>query len=366
MLGEQAAAHERDTHRAEVVAAHDADVGDRLLALRRRGPIRHTEPRRRAQAVERQEADAAGRDDAGHVGQVPNQLLEEAHPRRVLAVGRARQRDLHRQYLVRAEPRIDRQQALEAADEQAGAREQDDGQRDLDDHQRRAQAAAPRAAAAHAVLQRVVEIGPRRRHRRCEAEEHGRGERDEHREGQDPAVERRRLEPWNGELLGGRREQRLKTPGRDEHAAGRAGPRERDALDEQLPHEPETAGAERRPHRQLALPRRRARQEQVGDVGAGDEQHEADRAGQRAERRPHGADQLFPKRHHVRGPAGIAIGELGRQTRREAIHVGPRLREIDAGRQAGHRNQPSPPGLACCVAEAGREPHVDLAIEQIE
>ncbi len=58
-----------------------------------------------------------------------------------------------------------------------------------------------------------------------------------------------------------------------ERAADR---REDEALAEQLPHEPPRARAERHAHGDLALADRRARQEQVGDVRAGDEEHERD------------------------------------------------------------------------------------------
>ena len=44
----------------------------------------------------------------------------------------------------------------------------------------------------------------------------------------------------------------------------------------QLPNESRAPGAEREAHRDLALARRRAREQQVGDVRAGDEQHDAD------------------------------------------------------------------------------------------
>ena len=45
------------------------------------------------------------------------------------------------------------------------------------------------------------------------------------------------------------------------------------------------AGSEREPHGELRPPRRGARQEQIGGVGAGDQQHEADH-GQQNEQRP--------------------------------------------------------------------------------
>ena len=50
------------------------------------------------------------------------------------------------------------------------------------------------------------------------------------------------------------------------------------ALRQQLSHQPDARGAERLANRHLPLAPRSARQQQVGDVGAGDQQHEPNRA----------------------------------------------------------------------------------------
>ena len=62
--------------------------------------------------------------------------------------------------------------------------------------------------------------------------------------------------------------------------------RQEDALHQQLPHQAPARRANRHAHGDLTRALRRARQQQVGDVGAGDQEHEADRAHQRQE---HGA-----------------------------------------------------------------------------
>ena len=49
-----------------------------------------------------------------------------------------------------------------------------------------------------------------------------------------------------------------------------------DRLGEQLTREPQPRCAQREPDAQLVPPRHRAREQKIGDVGAGDEQHEAD------------------------------------------------------------------------------------------
>ena len=78
-------------------------------------------------------------------------------------------------------------------------------------------------------------------------------------------------------------EQAAEPAGEEEPEDG-AQSREHEALAEQLPRQPGARGAERQAYAQLVAPRRRAREQQVGDVGAGDEQHEADDDHQRGER----------------------------------------------------------------------------------
>ena len=99
-------------------------------------------------------------------------------------------------------------------------------------------------------------------------------------------VEARDIRGLRGDERPGR-EVRDREPGR---GAGRT---EDDRLGEELAQQPDAAGAERRANGQLRLARRGAREQQVGDVRAGHEQHEPDGAEQDQERRPHVAE------HHV-------------------------------------------------------------------
>ena len=62
--------------------------------------------------------------------------------------------------------------------------------------------------------------------------------------------------------------------------------REHQAFSKHLAHQPAAAGAKRRAHAELALARGAARQQQIRDVDAGNEQHERNRAHQREQRRP--------------------------------------------------------------------------------
>ena len=71
--------------------------------------------------------------------------------------------------------------------------------------------------------------------------------------------------------------------------------------------------AERRPHRHLALPRGAAREEQIGDVGAGDEQQEAHRGEQQPQRVLRGrAQEIVAERLDAGSPAAVGVGKLRR------------------------------------------------------
>ena len=63
-----------------------------------------------------------------------------------------------------------------------------------------------------------------------------------------------------------------------------AGERDDETLDQQLLDDAPPAGAEREADGDLALTRRGARDQQVGDVGAGDQQHAADHRHQHPQR----------------------------------------------------------------------------------
>ena len=87
--------------------------------------------------------------------------------------------------------------------------------------------------------------------------------------------------------------------GDPERAAGEA---QQGGLRQQLPRDPRTSGAERRAHRDLTLARRRACQQQVGDVRQRDQQQDPDRAEQQVERRARVADQRLGQRHCLEAP----------------------------------------------------------------
>ena len=81
----------------------------------------------------------------------------------------------------------------------------------------------------------------------------------------------------------------------EQHTERAAGEREQDALGQELTQQPAAAGANRHPDGHLARPRGAARQLQVGDVGARDEEQERDRAEEQPQAGPH----LSARHRHV-------------------------------------------------------------------
>ena len=71
---------------------------------------------------------------------------------------------------------------------------------------------------------------------------------------------------------------------------------ENEAFGQQLPHHPQAAGAERGTHGDLALASFGAREQQVRDVRAGDEQEERDRAEQQPDRAADRSDDFVGQR----------------------------------------------------------------------
>ena len=97
---------------------------------------------------------------------------------------------------------------------------------------------------------------------------------------------------------------------RPQHAAGK---RQDDALGQQLAHDAASARADRSAHSNLAAPPGRAHEQQVGDVRAGDQEHEAHGADEDQQRRADvGHERLTHRDRHKDGTLTERVGELGR------------------------------------------------------
>ena len=159
---------------------------------------------------------------------------------------------------------------------QACGDERNDRERDLGQDEAAVQATAAQHERSRAArVQRLTARVPREGERRHEAEEDAR----HHRQPRGPQHDG----PVDGdlgltrEMDGPQPVQHTDTQPRQQEAAGTTEDGDHQIFDEQLPHQAKSRGAERAPDRELTLTCLGARQEQVGDVHARNEEHEPDR-----------------------------------------------------------------------------------------
>src|SRR5215813_5527091 len=181
--------------------------------------------------------------------------------------------------MVGAKARINLQQFLKAPDEQSRAYEHDDRQRNLGHYKCAAEAAPPGAGRTLAAfLQCLIEIDAGKLQRRQRAEQnarqqaHAEGERE--RAPVNPyRLETRDLPRHNSQQA---RPQYRYAPGRQRKSRDPAEQRQQQDFNQKLPNQAATPGAYCGADRQLALSSRPLRQQQVGDVRAGDQQDQRD------------------------------------------------------------------------------------------
>ena len=143
-----------------------------------------------------------------------------------------------------------------------------------------------------------------------------------------------------GSADGSRLSDRGRSDQRDDDAAKTAQASEHGAFDQQLSDEPAMAGAERRANGELVHATRPAREQQVGDIGAHDEQDEPDRAEQRQQCLLPAAQKILSERDNVDANAGVVAGVCRCQVPRDRIHLSARLCHGHAGRKAGDSESP--------------------------
>ena len=188
-----------------------------------------------------------------------------------------------------------------------GAEEKDDRQRNLRDHQDLPDAPAPASRAGAAVrLQRFVRIGPRGVERREDADQQPGGDRERDAPEQHASGDAG-LKIEHRQLRGDHRGRRLQADVREQESCGRSAECEEEALGQQVPGETHAPGAERKAHGELALPRRRAREKQVRQVGARDEKYEADRAEEHQRCGAHVLEQRRCPRRRRHPPAFVLL-----------------------------------------------------------
>ena len=234
-------------------------------------------------ALQRHAARGARHLDARHRAQpfdaVANQPLDgirREEPRTL-------QRHPHRQHVGGVESRLDGAERHRRANQQSGPDEQNQRQRHFHDHEDRARLVLAEAGAgsAGAFLERRAEIRARRLNRGNETEDDA-GERaiPASVKSDDPPVHSHQRAAFAdaGQIGGVDRQQRANARHAEREAEDAADQRQHDAFGEQLPHDAAAPGAQGRAHRNLAPASGRAHEQQVRDVRARDQQHEADGA----------------------------------------------------------------------------------------
>ena len=125
---------------------------------------------------------------------------------------------------------------------------------------------------------------------------------------------------------------------RDQHAEHRAGAAEQQAFGEQRPAQRAGAGAERRADRQLPFAANRPRQNQVGDVRAGDDEHQRRGREQHQQNGSRRRRDLVAQPHRVDAKVGlrrIRFGMLAAPSRRapRAVRRAPCSRSAPGARR---------------------------------
>jgi hypothetical protein len=140
--------------------------------------------------------------------------------------------------------------------------------------------------------------------------------------------------------------------------------REPQALTSQLPDDTHAAGADRLAGGDFFLPRDGASQEQVGDIRAGDHQHEhycCEEQQQCGTNRPY--DLLMQQNH---GDIDIRIGLRIRhgETARDSIHLRLRLRHGNTGPEARKQPQGTASAVSHAISKHQRSPHLSLRLPE--
>ncbi len=336
-------------HRREIAGKHDAVRGAGALSRRGEGPPLDRERPSPDVPREREMVDGARRRDAGERADPFEDLPVEGGPvprRRLAAAGH---RNRQRQDAARIEPGVDRLQGDERPDHEPGAGEQHEGERELRSDQDVAQAAAPSSLhrAPLSFPQGFRQVAPGGLEGRRETERDPGQKRDREREGEHAAVESDGLDAR--ELLGAERDEEVRSPQGEKRSAGAAEKREHEALGQELAEHPGAAGPESGADRDLPLSRRRAREQHVGDVGAGDQEDERHRRQEHEERRPDVSDHGLLERSD--GHVAVGAGELLLQAPGDRRHLGPREVERRPALQAREH----PEALPSAVGGAGSE-----------
>ena len=186
------------------------------------------------------------------------------------------------------------------------------GQRDLTDHEQRPGLALREAGAGAvaAFLQGRVEVGPRGAEGREDSEQDAGKQRDHEGEGEYAPIDAdgRAVFANTGQAGRTHGQQGAHSHEAEQQAENAASDREQDAFGEQLADDACPAGSECGADGKFAFTSGGADQQKIGNVGASDEQHEADRAKQDKQRFTHVANDAVAQRLNGETLFGIGHG----------------------------------------------------------
>ena len=164
-----------------------------------------------------------------------------------------------------------------------------------------------------------------------------------------------------GQAVRRRPRQHLHPPTGEDQAQAAADHRQEGALGEQLADQAAAGGAQRQPHGDLAPAPGGARQQQTGDVGAGDEQDEGDRAGEQQEEGPGIGHHALLQAHQLDPVVG---GVLLAQVGGHRLGLRPRPLEVEPRPQAGDDAEEVETPRRPFGVELERHPDVGLVAER--
>ncbi len=245
VLGEIAAAHERQSHGLEVAGKDHAKGGAGGFARLGRRPPFDLERESPDVAGQGQVVDRAGRGHAGHRADTLQDLAVEGEPSRRLLRTRSGERHHRARHAARVEAGIEAAQGDERPDHQARADEQDEGQGQLGRHQEPAEPMPFRAhrAAALTVVQGAAQVEARGLQGGHETEGDAGGEGDHDRDRQHAWIQARRLQAR--QVAGADRDQHAQDGRGQGDARGSAHGGQNHAFGEELLDHARAAGPER-------------------------------------------------------------------------------------------------------------------------
>ena len=246
----------------------------------------------------------------------------------------------------------DRQQT---ARHQAGARQQHQRQRQLRGHQPPHPAVRRTLCGPGAPRRRdeVSHVRLRSVHGRRQPEDHGGRQTGHDHERQHAAVEAE-VDPVRGQQRLESHREHARAQGGESQAEHPGQTGEQEAFDEKLPHDADSCCAQRHPHADLPGPARGARQEQVGAVCAGDEQHDAGGGQQHRQDGSKRAVVVLVERVHPRLESLVRVGMVCREGRSDGDEI--RLRAGDRHPVRETADGSEHPFVARVARQAGRDP----------